>query len=192
MLKLSVIIASTRPGRVGLPVARWVTEAARRHGRFEVSVADLKEIALPMLDEPKHPRLRQYEHAHTKAWSALVAAQDAFVVVTPEYNYSAPPALVNALDYLLVEWGYKPVAFVSYGGISGGTRSVQMTKQIVTSMRMVPIVDAVTIPFVANHVQNDAFAPADAHEGAAKTMLDELHRWAETLKPMRRESSGRT
>jgi NAD(P)H-dependent FMN reductase len=187
MLKLIVIIASTRPGRAGLPIANWFVERARSHGRFEVSVADLKEVGLPLLDEPQHPRLGRYEHAHTKAWSAIVAAADAFAIVTPEYNSGTPPALVNALDFLYREWNEKPVAFVSYGGVSGGTRSVQMTKQIVTTLKMMPIFEAVTIPFFSKYMTPEGtFKGSDNFDTSARGMLDELHRWAETLAPMRR------
>ena len=80
-----------------------------------------------------HPRLRQYEHDHTKAWSDSVDAADAFVFVTPEYNYFAPPALMNAIDYVLHEWACKPAGIVSYGGASGGMRSAQMLKLLLTS-----------------------------------------------------------
>src|SRR3954469_8832993 len=128
MLKLHVIIASTRPGRVGLPIGNWFEGAARRHGKLEVRLVDLAEVRLPMFDEPRHPRFQQYEHAHTKAWSTIVAEADAFVFVTPEYNYSAPPSLLNALDYVFREWHYKPVGLVSYGGMAGGTRAAQMLK----------------------------------------------------------------
>ena len=186
MLKLDVIIASTRPGRAGLPIGTWFLERAKEHARFDVALADLKEVNLPFLDEPKHPRLKQYEHEHTKAWSARVEAADAFVIVTPEYNFGSPPALVNALDYLYTEWSYKPAAFVSYGGISGGTHSVVMTKQLLCALKMVPIVEAVSIPFFSNHMSKEgAFAGTESLEKAANAMLDELHRWAEALRPMR-------
>ena len=131
-MKLQVIFASTREGRQGFPIAEWVVERARAHGKFEPELVDLREVNLPLFDEPQHPRLRQYQHAHTKAWSAIVAAADAFVFVTPEYNYGMPPALLNAIDYLSAEWAYKPAAIVSYGGVSGGTRSAQMTKLMLT------------------------------------------------------------
>jgi NAD(P)H-dependent FMN reductase len=187
MLKLHVLIASTRPGRVGLPVANWFLEIARTDARFDLTTIDLKELKLPPLDEPNHPRLRRYTREHTKAWSATVDAADAFVFVTPEYNYSSPPALVNALDYLHQEWGYKPVGFVSYGGVSGGTRSVQATKQIVTALRMVPIVEAVNIPFVEKVLDREAVtvSPGEVQAKAATAMLTELLRWAEALRPMR-------
>lgn len=112
---------------------------------------------------------------------------DAFVFVTPEYNYSTPPSLVNALDFVVWEWAYKPVGFVSYGGVSGGTRGVQMTKLITTSLRMMPIPEAVNIPFFTQHIEQEtgAFKPPETQAKAAATMLDELLRWAEALKPMR-------
>src|SRR5690242_4177824 len=112
MLKLSVIIASTRPGRIGLPIGTWTHGQAKAHGKFEVTLVDLAEVNLPLMNEPQHPRLQKYEHAHTKAWSATVAAADAFVLVTPEYNFSTAPSLSNALDYVYKEWNYKPAAFV--------------------------------------------------------------------------------
>ena len=119
-LQLDVIVASTRPGRVGVHVGRWFHEVAREHSGFETHWIDLAEVGLPLVDEPKHPRLRDYQHEHTKRWSAIVDAADAFVLVTPEYNYSPTPALTNAIDTVLHEWAYKPVGFVSYGGVSGG------------------------------------------------------------------------
>src|SRR5450432_3830534 len=139
MSKLSVIIGSTRPGRVGLPIGQWFFECAKAHGKFDVQLVDLKEQNLPLLDEPKHPRFSQYEHEHTKAWSAIVAESDAFVFVTPEYNYSPAPALLNALDYLFHEWAYKAAGFVSYGGVSGGIRAVQMIKQPLGVLKVVSI-----------------------------------------------------
>ncbi len=185
MLKLHVIIASTRPGRIGLPIGNWAHAQAKAHAKFEVTLVDLKEVALPLLDEPKHPRLQQYEHAHTKAWSATIAAADAFVLVTPEYNYSTSPALLNALDFLYVEWNYKPAAFVSYGGISGGLRAVEMAKQTLTTLKVVPIVESVTLPFAAKQIADEKFAATETNEKAATAMLDELHRWATTLRTMR-------
>jgi len=185
-LKLHVVIGSTRPGRVGPSIASWFHGLAVEHGKFEATLVDLAEFDLPVYDEPKHPVLQQYEHEHTKRWSASVAAADAFVFVTPEYNYGPTPALLNALDYVYKEWNYKPAAFVSYGGISGGIRAVQVTKQTLTTLKMVPIVEQVTIPFVAQQLGEDkAFKPSDVHVSSATAMLDELLRWAEALKPLR-------
>ncbi len=184
--KLEIVIASTPPGRVGLPVAGWFDGRARAQGAFDVELLDLLELGLPFMDEPNHPRLKQYTKAHTKAWSARVQAADAFVFVTPEYNYGMPAALKNAIDYLHSEWFYKPVGFVSYGGVSAGTRSVQMTKQVVTTLKMVPLAEAVSIPFVAQFIDDDGELQAnETMEKAADAMLGELARLAGALAPLR-------
>lgn len=185
MPKLHVILCSTRPGRVGAPVARWFCDLAVRQGTFAVKLVDLAEVGLPIFDEPKHPRLQQYEHEHTKRWSASVEAADAFVFVTPEYNFGPPPSLLNALTYLYVEWNYKPAAFVSYGGISGGLRAVQMEKLTMTTLKMVPIADAVAIPHVARQIEGGAFVAGEHNETAATGMLAELLRWTNALMPLR-------
>jgi NAD(P)H-dependent FMN reductase len=190
-LKLHTIICSTRPGRVGPAVARWFHAIAEAHPAFAASLVDLADFNLPLYDEPKHPRLRDYQHEHTRAWSRSVEAADAFVFVTPEYNHNPPPALVNALDYVYTEWNYKPAAFVSYGGVSGGLRAVQAEKLQMACLKMVPILEAVTIPMVAQHVdEKKTFNPSDIHTKSAAALLDELARWAAALKPMR-ESRGK-
>ncbi|CAM5183627.1 NAD(P)H-dependent FMN reductase OS=Castellaniella defragrans OX=75697 GN=HNR28_001076 PE=4 SV=1 [Castellaniella defragrans] len=185
-LKLHVIICSTRPGRVGPSVARWFHEFARQHGGFDAELIDLADFNLPVYDEPVHPRMQQYEHEHTKRWSKSVAAADAYVFVTPEYNYSAPPALVNALDYVYREWNYKPCGFVSYGGVSGGMRAVQTEKLQVVTLKMMPMAEGVAVPMVASHIKDGGvFGSNELIDASAKTMLDELLRWAQALKAMR-------
>jgi NAD(P)H-dependent FMN reductase len=185
MLKLNVIIASTRPGRAGEPIGKWFFERAQRHGKFECRLVDLKEVNLPLIDEPQHPSKRQYQHAHTKEWSQITDPADAFVFVTPEYNFSLCPALANALDYLFHEWCYKPAGFVSYGGAAGGTRSVAMIKQLATSLKMMPIPEGVMIPFFTKSLKDGVFDCGDVQDEAIARMLDELLRWATALKPMR-------
>lgn len=186
MLQLQVISVSTRPGRKGPAVAKWFHESAVKHGSFDAKYTDLGEQGLPLFDEPNHPRLKQYQHEHTKAWSAKVDAADAFVFVTPEYNYSSPPSMINALDYLVQEWAYKPAAFVSYGGLAGGMRSVQMTKLVLTSFKMVPLTEAVTVPNFTQFLGEDGvFRATEQHEKSAATLLKELHRWAVALKTLR-------
>jgi NAD(P)H-dependent FMN reductase len=184
-LELRVIAASTRPGRVGIHVARWVEAVAEDHGGFASRLIDLAEVGLPLYDEPRHPRLRQYEHAHTRAWSAIVEAADAFVFVMPEYNYSPTPALTNALDFVLHEWAYKPAGLVSYGGVSGGLRAADAVKLTLSSLKVVPVKEAVVVPFVAERVKDGAFSPNEVQAKAAPAMLDELARWAEALQPLR-------
>jgi NAD(P)H-dependent FMN reductase len=172
---LTVILASTRPGRVGAPIADWFVGAATAHSGFEVSLVDLAGLGLPFLDEPNHPRLRQYVHDHTKAWSAVVEASDAFVFVMPEYNHGFTAPLKNAIDFLFTEWAHKPVGFVSYGGVSGGTRAVQLLKPVLSGLQMMPTQAAVYLPFVRAMLDDeDRFVPNEEVEASAKLMLDEL------------------
>jgi NAD(P)H-dependent FMN reductase len=185
-LRLNIVIGSTRPGRIGPKVAEWFHGFAGESSKFDAALVDLADFELPVYDEPKHPRLQQYEHAHTKRWAESVGAADAFVFVTPEYNYFAPPALINAITYLSKEWAYKPAGLLSYGGVSGGLRAAQSEKQLLTSVRIMPIPEGVAVQMVNQYVGEDGvFRPSDLIAAGAKTMLDELHRWAEALKPMR-------
>ena len=185
-LRLNVIIASTRPGRIGPSVAQWFHEYAAEHGAFEPELVDLAAFNLPVYDEPKHPRLQQYEHEHTKAWSRSVASADAYAFVTPEYNFFAPPALVNALDFVYSEWGRKPAGLVSYGGVSGGLRAAQSLKMILTSLNVMPISQGVAVPMVSSMVGEDRiFEPNELIVASAKSLLDELAVWATALKPTR-------
>lgn len=187
MPHLQIITASTRPSRKGSAVAAWFLEQAQRHGAFDIEPVDLAGVDLPLLDEPRHPRLREYERAHTREWSELVDRADAFVVVTPEYDHGPPASLVNALQFLAQEWAYKPMGFVGYGGVSGGTRSINTLKMTVTALRMMPIPEAVTIPFFSKALDEETgvFSPAEVQERASTAMLDELHRWTEALRPLR-------
>lgn len=184
--KLLIVVASTRPGRVGLPVSRWVRERAEQHGGFSVEVADLAEINLPFMDEPNHPRLRQYTQQHTKDWSAIVDAADAFVFVMPEYNHAFNAPLKNAIDYLVHEWGYKPVGLVSYGGISGGLRAVQLLKPTLSGLRMTPLTEAVVIPSVQSLIADDgSFQATDQLNDSAQGMFDAIQRWIPALGALR-------
>ena len=184
-LKLNVITVSTRPGRVGPAVARWVHEKALAHGGFEVEAVDLASFDLPIFDEPKHPRFRDYQHGHTKAWSESVAAADAFVFVSPEYNYSPPPSFVNAVDFVFQEWGYKVAGLVTYGGALGGARAAQMEKLMLTSVKVMTIPEGVSIPLPTHMDKDGNFNPSEPIEKSARAMLDELVKWAAALKPMR-------
>lgn len=178
---LQIVVASTRPGRVGLPIATWVAEQARDHGGFDVELVDLAEVGLPLFDEPNHPRLQQYAHGYTKAWSATVDRADAFVFVMPEYNHSYNGALKNAIDFLFREWQHKPAATVSYGGVSGGLRAVQALKPVLIALSMMPVVESVTIPFFPQFLSGEGegrvFTPNAEIEQSASAMVDALGRW---------------
>jgi NAD(P)H-dependent FMN reductase len=183
---LQIIIASTRPGRVGPSVAAWFRDRAIKTGDFEVELIDLAEVNLPMFDEPKHPRLGEYVHQHTKDWSATIRRGDAYVFVVPEYNNGFNAPIKNAIDYLNQEWQYKPLGFVSYGGVAAGTRAVQMLKQVVTQLRMVPMADAVHIPFVQQFLDEQrVLQPNQIMEDAATALLAELARWTSATQQLR-------
>ncbi|MET7657014.1 MULTISPECIES: NAD(P)H-dependent oxidoreductase [unclassified Streptomyces] len=187
-LTLTTVVASTRPGRVGRSVADWFFLRAAECDQFESHTVDLYELALPFFDEPNPPALRQYTKSHTREWSRIVDASDAFVFVTPEYNGGFPAPLKNAWDYLVGEWQHKPAAFVSYGGVSAGTRAVQMGKQIVANLRMLPIGPTVSIPFIGELVEDGVFRPGKIHETAAEQVLDELARTARVMRRLRTET----
>jgi NAD(P)H-dependent FMN reductase len=184
---LKIILASTRPGRVGLPVAQWMESLAVAHGVFDtVELVDLAAVNLPFMNEPNHPRLGQYIHQHTRDWSRIVDEADAFIFVMPEYNYGYNAELKNAIDYLHTEWQYKPVGLVSYGGVAAGTRAAQQIKQVVTTLKMTPVFEAVSIPFVRQFIGDDGNLIAnDVMTTAAEAMLDELSRVADALSPLR-------
>lgn len=183
-LKLKVIIGSTRPGRVGPNVANWVNEAAKAHGGFAVDLVDLKDIALPLLDEPNHPAMQKYENDSTKKWSAVIADADAVIFVTPEYDFFAPATLVNALQTIAVEWRYKPVGIVSYGGISGGLRSAQELRMLISNKGAMPLPNVVPLPMVFPLIENGTINATDPMKDGLKGLFDELVKWGTALKPL--------
>jgi NAD(P)H-dependent FMN reductase len=173
-MNLMIIVGSVRPGRIGLPIAEWVREQAEKHGGFDVDFVDLAELALPLMDEPAHPRLRQYTKPHTFAWSERVTAADGFIFVTPEYNYSFSPALKNALDYLNAEWWRKPAGFVSYGGASSGTRGVAALLPVLASLGLIRVGANVEVGFAGAKVSDGVFHPEDKESALIVKELDEL------------------
>lgn len=152
---------------------------------FEVEVVDLAEVGLPLLDEPNHPAERDYQHEHTRRWSASVAAADAFVLVMPEYNVGFTAPLKNALDYLYAEWHHKPVGFVSYGMTSAGLRAVEMVKPVLVSLKMAPVHTAVSVPLRHRMDEYGVLRPDEVMREAAHQLLTELTRLTDVLAPLR-------
>jgi len=188
-LKLKIILGSTRPGRVGPTIGRWLADAASAHGLFEVELVDLAELGLPLLDEPAHPRLQQYQHEHTKRWSRIVGSADAFLFVTPEYDYFPPAALINAVQVLSREWAQKPAGVLSYGGVSGGLRAAQVLRTLLSNVNVHALPNVVPVPMFAQAIRDGAFHPAEPTAAGATTLLDDLHRWAAALKGLRDEQA---
>src|SRR4051794_30795008 len=124
MLKVGIIVGSTRPGRKALTIAAWVYELLKSRADAEFEIVDIEDYKLPLLDEPMPPLMRRYTKEHTRAWSAKIDSLDAFIFVTPEYNHATSAALKNAIDFLFHEWANKSAGFVGYGG-AGGYRAVE-------------------------------------------------------------------
>ncbi|MES2171758.1 MAG: NAD(P)H-dependent oxidoreductase [Actinomycetota bacterium] len=180
-LRLMIIVGSVRPGRICLPIAEWVRATAEAHGGFEIDFADLAELALPFMDEPNHPMLHQYAKPHTIAWSERVAAANAFIFVTPEYNHSFSPALKNALDFLQKEWWRKSVGFVSYGGVSGGTRGVISLMSTVAGLGMVRVGANVELPFAKLQLEDGVFVANEKESAVLQRMFGELEKESAVL-----------
>jgi NAD(P)H-dependent FMN reductase/GNAT superfamily N-acetyltransferase len=197
-LRILALMCSTRPGALGPAVNQWLIDAitprAAELGVDLVPVA-LGDLGLPFLDEEEHPSSGVYRHEHTRRWSRIADAADGFIVVTPEYNYGMPATLKNALDYLSGEWAWKPIGFVSYGNTSAGTRSVQHAKQVVTTLRLVPLgaTIAIRIGEAVEHGRTGQFLRPDAaRDTAGVALLDELVRLAHALRPMRERAGAGT
>ena len=177
-----IIVGSVRPGRIGLPIAEWVKATADPH--WQVDFVDLAELDLPFMDEPNHPAIRKYTKQHTLDWSARVDAADAIIMVTPEYNHSFSPALKNAIDFLGQEWWRKPVGFVSYGGVSGGTRGVVGLEPAILTVGMVRAGASVEIPFAGKQVADGVFTPNAKEVAVLDNQLGELAELAVALRPL--------
>lgn len=176
--KIGIIVASTRPERKGIAVAQWVNEQVQK--KLLCQLLDLQEINLPFLNEPREPSEGSYIHKHTQEWSKKVAAYNGFIIVTPEYNHSFPAPLKNALDTLYDEWNHKPVAFVSYGGMSGGIRAVAMLKIVVCALKMVPVYETVSITNISKKVDR-TFHPEPKHQKKLSKLITSLVWWMNTI-----------
>ena len=180
-----IVVGSVRPGRIGLPIANWVKSRAEETGDFEIDFADLAEIDLPFMDEPNHPIKQQYTKPHTIAWSERVAAADAFIFVTPEYNHSFSPVLKNAIDFLNHEWWRKPYGIVSYGGLSGGSRGVAALEPVINPLGLIRTGAFVELAFAMTQVADGVFTPGEKETAIIGHQLADLATLADALKPLR-------
>jgi NAD(P)H-dependent FMN reductase len=188
MINLKIITASTRPGRKGIHVSNWVIETARSNPDFNVEHLDLKEINLPFLDEPNHPRFQNYTQQHTRDWSKTISGADAYIFVIPEYNYGFTAPLKNAIDFLSKEWAYKTVGIVSYGGLAGGTRATQMLKQVLTTLKMMPVTESLPIPFFESHIKDGVFVTNEILTNGLHGMFQEIIKVDKGLRVIRSQS----
>lgn len=187
MTRIGIIIGSTRPGRNGEQVGRWVYEIAKKRTDAEFELVDLKEFNLPIYDEPMPPSFGQnYQHEHTKRWSAKIASFDGYVFVTPEYNHATSGALKNAIDFLYLEWNNKAAGFVGYGSL-GGSRAVENLRTIMAELQVADVRQQVSFSLFTDFENFSVFKPAEnIHLPALNTMLDQLIAWSNALKTVRK------
>jgi len=183
-MKVAVILGSTRPGRIGEAVARWVHGIAARRSDADYELVDIKSYNLPLLDEPVPPSRGQYSHEHTKVWSAKVDSFDAFVFVTPEYNHATSGALKNAIDFLYREWNNKAAGFVGYGS-AGGARAIENLRLIMGEVQVADVRAQVMLSLATDFENFSVFKPAARHEQAVGAMLDQVVAWGGALKTLR-------
>ncbi len=184
MIKIAIIIGSTRPGRKAEAVAHWVHGIAQKRSDAQFELVDIKDYSLPLLDEPVPPSLGQYSQQHTRTWAAKIASFDAYVFVTPEYNHGIPGALKNAIDYLYGEWNNKAAGFVSYGSALGA-RSVESLRLVMGELQVADVRAQVMLSLFTDFENFTTFKPAPVHAKALATMLDQLVRWSEALRTVR-------
>ncbi len=189
-LNVAVVIASTREGRMGEKVGRWVHAQASQRAGWTVELVDLLAWPLPNYAQPLPTKMaeKSYTDVRLKAWAELVAKFDAFLIVTPEYNHGYPAALKNALDHAYAGWNRKPVGFVSYGGTSGGVRAVEQLRQVAVELQLAPVRDEVNIPLIGKAL-DEAGAPREEFHGKRlAALVGELDWWGTTLKAGRERS----
>ncbi|MBT2476878.1 NADPH-dependent FMN reductase [Streptomyces sp. ISL-94] len=185
-LRVAVVIGSVREGRAGRAVTEWFLGIAERHGGLELDVIDLADVALPLV-MPGWGGTPSPEAAAALAdVTPRLAAADAYVVVTPEYNHSFPAALKNLIDWHHVQWRAKPAGFVSYGGLSGGLRAVEQLRLVFAELHAVTMRDAVSLHGPWSGLGEDG-VPRDTavSESAAKGMLGQLVWWGRALRAAR-------
>ncbi|OQA28629.1 MAG: FMN-dependent NADPH-azoreductase [Verrucomicrobia bacterium ADurb.Bin345] len=185
MIKIAVIIGSTRPGRNGEAVGRWVHEIAKKRSDAEFELVDIKDFNLPLLDEVIPPSMGQYSQPHTKVWAAKIDAFDGYVFVTPEYNHGTSGALKNAIDYLYREWNNKAAGFVSYGS-AGGARAVEQLRLVMGELLVADVRAQVMLSLFADFENFSTFTPRAMHEKSVNTMLDQVIAWGGALKVVRK------
>jgi NAD(P)H-dependent FMN reductase len=183
-VRIGIIIGSTRPGRVGEQVARWVLEEAQQRTDAEFELVDLVDFALPHLDEALPAAMGQYAQAHTKAWAEKVDSFDGYIFVTPEYNHSTSGALKNAIDFVYAEWNNKAAGLVSYGS-AGGTRAAEHLRLILGELQVADVRQQVSFSLMTDFEAYTKFTPAGYHAGMLAAQLDQLVPWALALRSVR-------
>jgi NAD(P)H-dependent FMN reductase len=184
MLKLAIIIGSTRPNRVGEGVARWVHELSKMRSDADFELVDIKDFNLPLLDEPIPPSMGKYSKEHTKKWAAKIASFDGYVFVTAEYNHGISGALKNAIDFLFAEWNNKSAGFVGYGS-AGGVRAVEHLRLVMAEVQVATVRNQVMLSLRDDFENYSAFKPREFHEKALSQVFDQVIAWGGALRELR-------
>ena len=182
MTKIAIIAGSTRPNRIGLGVAQWVTETAQQRGDAEYELVDIADFNLPLLDE-RRPGAQ--EHEHTKRWAEKISEFDGFVFVTGEYNHSVIPALANALSYLNAEWNNKAAGIVGYGS-AFGVRAVEHLRGILSELQIAHVQKAGMFSLFTDFENFSSFKPTEMQAASVTPMLDQLVAWTAALEGVRK------
>ncbi|AWE48424.1 NADPH-dependent FMN reductase [Streptomyces nigra] len=184
MTKIGIILGSTRPGRNGEAVARWVLDIASKRTDAEFELIDLLDYKLPHLDEQLPPSMGQYSQPHTQEWARKIAGFDGFIFVTPEYNHSTSGVLKNAIDYLYAEWNNKAAGFVSYGAM-GGARAVEHLRLIAGELQMADVRAQVGLSLFHDFENFSVLKPGEFQVEALNATLDQVVAWSRALAPLR-------
>jgi NAD(P)H-dependent FMN reductase len=185
MIKIGIILGSTRPNRNGEAVAKWAYELAQKKGGAEFELIDLKDFNLPLLDEGIPPSMHQYTQEHTKKWAEKIASLDAFIFVTPEYNHSTSGALKNALDFVYAEWNNKAAGFISYGS-AGGARAVEHLRGIMAELQIADVRAQVMLYLAQDFENFKLFKPRPENEKPLNTLIEQVISWGTALKTIRK------
>ena len=188
MIKVGIILGSTRPNRNGEAVAQWVRRLAR-HEDAQFELVDVRDYDLPLLDEPVPPSLGKYSKLHTRKWAAKIAEFDAYVFVTGEYNHGIPGALKNAIDFIYAEWNNKAAGFVAYGS-AGGVRAVEQLRTVMAELQVADVRAQVALSLFTDFEKMSVFKPAEHQEKALQAMLEQVVAWGRALKALRMERAG--
>lgn len=189
MLKIGIIVGSTRPGRVSIQVAEKLKEWADSRGDAEYEIVDIKDYNLPLYNEHLQASAnkdRNYDAPEAKPWSDKIDSLDGFVFVCPEYNRGLPSALKNAIDYLYYEFNNKAAGIVSYGS-AGGVRSAEALWIILGELQVAVVRTHVVMSLFADFKDFKEFNPNPVHEKSFHTQLNQILAWSGSLKHLRQK-----
>jgi NAD(P)H-dependent FMN reductase len=186
ILKIAIIVGSTRPGRKGDAIGKWAHEVAQKRTDADFALLDLATFELPLLDEPMPAQFGSYSHPHTKTWSAAIASFDGYVFVTPEYNHGTSGALKNAIDFLYSEWSDKAAGFIGYG-YTMGARAIENLRLVMASLQVATVRPQVGLSLFADFERATVFKPTEVQENSLNVVLDDVVAWSGALRTLRRQ-----